>query len=115
VWEGVDLLLRAVVRTNLTDVREDSREVCRSFSLVAYPNPFSGTLFLRVDGLEVGVDALEVYDLLGRRVTSVLPRTRGSVLIWSGKDARGRPVPSGVYILKARRGRDVAVARVLKY
>ncbi len=114
MWEGVDLLLRTVVRTNLTEVRESSGRSAESFGLIAYPNPFRDTLFLRVAGENYRPGEILVYDLLGREIPVVL-RASGNGLFWNGRDAKSRPLPRGVYFLKLREGRRVSVVRVLKY
>ena len=114
MWEGVDLLLRTVVRTNLTDVRESSGRTAEAFGLVAYPNPFRDALFLRVAGENYRPAEIRVYDLLGREVPVAL-RASGRGLFWNGRDAEGRALPHGVYFLRLRDGRRVSVVRVLKY
>jgi len=80
-------------------------------SLRAWPNPFAGALHVSgvVDG--AGSGRLEVYDVRGRRVRSL--RADGGDLLWNGEDDRGRPVPPGVYFLRApATGKAVRVVRL---
>jgi len=71
--------------------------------LAVYPNPFNprttiSVTFERAESAEIGV-----YDLTGRRVAVLANRTftAGShPLVWDGRDATGRTVPSGIYIAR---------------
>jgi len=92
----------------LLDIEQPVRdlpEVAADPGLVeAWPNPFNPVLNIRLG--EGAVRALEVYDLLGRRV-AVLDHRPGGIRWHPGA------LPSGPYYIKAR-GRDrVAVKRVL--
>lgn len=84
------------------------------------PNPFSGSTAIRFDvPAHVGSVVLEVYDLVGRRVRTVVdgPAERGRwTAEWDGRDGDGRRVPSGVYFLRLDVGgravtRKIAVIR----
>ena len=88
--------------------------------LVAAPNPFNPTtriLFRAPEGAAAGPLSLIVYDPAGRRVRTLL-RDAAPVegeAVWDGRDDRGRPVPSGVYLCRlvwnggSRNGRLVLV------
>jgi glycosidase len=79
-------------------------------TLQSYPNPFrTRTTFLfRIDdnsGLDTA--SLAVYDLLGNRVRSLLQtqKLEGSIRVdWDGKDDRGMPTASGVYVCRLKVG-----------
>ncbi|UCD36903.1 MAG: T9SS type A sorting domain-containing protein [Fidelibacterota bacterium] len=66
-----------------------------------YPNPFNPSTTLEF-ALPEAVDfRLVVYDLLGREVVRLVQQRLEAgwhQLIWNGRDARGRDLPSGVYI-----------------
>ena len=50
---------------------------------------------------------VKVYDLRGRLLSTLLdePRSSGEHrIVWEGTDARGRPVASGVYVIRATLG-----------
>jgi len=96
------------------DIREDG-ELPDGFSLYsAFPNPFNTetTFFYDIpDTPNASRLTLAVYDLLGKPVR-MLAETEGLVpgkyrKTWDGKDAAGRPVSSGVYILKMTAGKTV--------
>jgi hypothetical protein len=77
----------------------------------ASPNPFHhGTQILsRIEGpdLKRSVFRLEIFDAMGRLVRRLAPSPRKPGTYrdaWDGVDARGRPVPSGVYMCLVRAG-----------
>jgi len=62
------------------------------------------------------VEELAVYDATGRRVRDLAAAARGEgphTLIWDGRDAAGRRVPSGLYWVRLRAGDAAPRARVL--
>jgi hypothetical protein len=71
------------------------------------PNPFNPTtsiVFYVPDGRPVDV-ALEVFDVRGRRVATILRQRLkpGRYRVeWDGRDDRGEPVSSGVYFYRLR-------------
>ncbi len=83
----------------------------------AYPNPFretSGFRFQLAGPTEVSVT---LYNLAGREVRSLrsTAATRGDfVLVWDGRDARGKSVPPGVYLARMEWGGRQQTARVVK-
>lgn len=72
-------------------------------SLTAYPNPFNPRLGIEFTLTRSGRAIVDVHDLTGRRlrriVDTVLPggTHHGA---WDGRDAAGRPMPSGTYVLR---------------
>src|SRR5690606_4911432 len=77
-----------------------------TFALDAsYPNPFAerATIGYRLEAR--GQATLEVFDLLGRRVRVLVDgeQNAGShTAAWDGRDAAGRAVASGVYLVRLR-------------
>ncbi|MBX2821362.1 MAG: T9SS type A sorting domain-containing protein [Rhodothermaceae bacterium] len=73
-----------------------------SMAVVAYPNPFQSYMTLELGLPESSDVSIDVYDLLGKRVTTLM---RGESLNagthavqWSGDDAIGRPLANGIYV-----------------
>jgi len=71
--------------------------------LVAVPNPFNPqtTIEFALDKQQRAEVA--VYDLTGRQIAVLVDRVYGSgkhSVVWNGKDAMGRAVPSGTYIVR---------------
>ena len=77
----------------------------------AYPNPFNPNTTINYALKEDVRATLKVYDLLGREVRVLVaghqPAAYHSV-VWDGRDAAGRPLPSGVYIARLVAGDFVA-------
>ncbi len=88
-------------------------------SLRAWPNPSAGTVNveLALPGPDETAVTVEVFDLLGRRVrTLIAERSAGPGSLrttWRGEDEDGHPVANGLYMVRARTHRDDARARVL--
>lgn len=88
----------------------------RRARLANYPNPFNPhttielTLPARPAGGSLEAVAVRIYDASGRLVTTLfdgkLPGGTQSGMSWDGRDARGHAMPSGVYFVRARVGRE---------
>lgn len=68
-----------------------------------YPNPFRGRSSLRLSIAHDGPAKVAVYDLVGRRIRTLLDgvQTAGEqTLVWDGRDDGGRPVPAGLYLVR---------------
>ncbi len=67
------------------------------------PNPFNPNTTIHYRLARSGAVQMDVFDLMGSRVTRLLdgqrPAGSGSVQ-WDARDARGRRVPSGVYLVR---------------
>ncbi|MDD2361180.1 MAG: FlgD immunoglobulin-like domain containing protein, partial [Syntrophaceticus schinkii] len=59
---------------------------------------------------------LEIYNLKGQRVTSLLNETRGAgkhTITWDGLDEAGRPVSSGLYFYRLTTPQRTISAKML--
>lgn len=79
-----------------------SLEPAAVLTLGNHPNPFNGMTELTYRLPWTATVELVIYDLLGRRVQTLIS---GEVqapgfyrMRWDGRDARGRPVASGIYL-----------------
>ena len=80
-----------------------------------YPNPFAAQTTLRYQLDARGTATLEVFDLLGRRVRVLTDgeQTAGAhTATWDGRDAAGRRVANGVYLVRLRSADASATRRV---
>ena len=81
-----------------------------------WPNPFNPTTTIRFGLPAAGVVNLAVYDVLGRPVAGVLReeplRAGWHEFTWDGRDDRGVPVASGVYLYRLRVGDRVALRKM---
>ncbi|MCD6204516.1 MAG: T9SS type A sorting domain-containing protein [Candidatus Marinimicrobia bacterium] len=65
-----------------------------------YPNPFNAETLIRFDLPQESHVILEIFDLLGRKVTTLLNEKRqpGTYrLQWNGLDGKGREMATGIY------------------
>ena len=81
-----------------------------------YPNPFNPeTVIGYVLGERKAVE-LAVYDVLGRRVRVLVRGEQGAgryEVVWDGRDAGGRPVASGAYVVRLEAGGFTAIRKML--
>ncbi len=78
-----------------------------------YPNPFNPTTRIDYSLAKRDRVSIVVYDLLGRRVATLVDRTEmpgPHSVVWDGSDSRGNRVATGVYLYRLRVG-DVTKTR----
>ncbi len=88
---------------------EDNGDVPAEYSLLQnIPNPFNAGTTIRFDLPEEGQVMLTIYDVLGRKVVTLVanePYSSGShAVLWDGKDQSGQRVSSGVYLVQIQAG-----------
>lgn len=81
-----------------------------------YPNPFNPRTTVQFDLAEPGEVVLAVYDVTGRRVATLArenyPAGRHQ-LVWQGRDEAGRPVASGMYVVRLQAGGTTQLKKVM--
>ncbi|MBW6514023.1 MAG: T9SS type A sorting domain-containing protein, partial [Candidatus Syntrophosphaera sp.] len=81
-----------------------------------YPNPFNPTTTIRFDLPENSPVRLEIYNVKGQKVRSLLgsdlPKGSHSV-IWNGLDDSGRPVSSGIYLYRLNSGSNEKTRKMM--
>jgi hypothetical protein len=80
-----------------------------------FPNPFNPTTTIVFGMPEAGTARVSVYNLQGRHVVDLFdgPAVQGdNRVVWSGRDARGRAVPSGAYVYRLTAGERVETRRM---
>lgn len=82
-----------------------------------YPLPSTGTVFLPFSLAHDAEVKISVFDLRGRRVRALLPRTTFSAgphqPSWDGRDDAGREVPPGLYLAQVEIAGQTSLHRVL--
>jgi hypothetical protein len=81
-----------------------------------YPNPFNATVRIPFEVALDGAVEMYVYDLLGRRVRSLVSRRLGSgaySATWDGTDGTGRSVANGAYFVRMLGGGDRSMTKIM--
>ena len=81
-----------------------------------YPNPFNPTTRFTVDMPKTSDVTVAVYDILGRKITTLLSgqQAAGSYTVeWDGRDARGLNVPTGIYFVRMTASEFNATEKVM--
>ncbi len=93
--------------TSVSTAVEDATLPQEAVLAGAYPNPFRLSTTLGFTVSRPGPVRLQVYDALGRLVRSLVDEHRGVgayQVVWDGRDAAGREVPAGVYLVRFETG-----------
>lgn len=72
-----------------------------------YPNPFNGSTVIAFDVPVAGQLSLEIYNVLGQRVATLIDGKVASgrqQVYWSGQSDRGTALPSGIYFYRLQDG-----------
>ncbi|MDP8238689.1 MAG: T9SS type A sorting domain-containing protein [Candidatus Hatepunaea meridiana] len=80
-----------------------------------YPNPFNATTKIRYGLPEDGLVRIAIYDLMGRRVRTLLNESMRAgyhTMIWDGKTSTGTQVSSGLYFYRIQAGRFTKVKKM---
>jgi hypothetical protein len=94
-----------------------SKDIAETFSLYQnYPNPFNPSTVINFSIGNKGNVRLEVFDVLGRLVTTLVNQEMqaGSYrVVWEGNDRDGAKVSSGIYFYRIRAGSFTASKKML--
>jgi M6 family metalloprotease-like protein len=105
-----------VTEPDLTAVTGPMAVPIRSGLWPAFPNPFNGETVIPFRTAASGPVRLTVYDGLGQPVRelvdTVLPAGEGTAR-WDGRDGRGVPAASGVYLVRLQAGPGIWIGRVV--
>ena len=100
--------------TPLTSVSQGVGTPSAFTLLQNYPNPFNPSTTIRFSVSQGGSAMLEIYDLTGRHVRTLLSGevSAGTHSVqWDGRDERGSSVGSGVYFYRLRLGSKLESSR----
>lgn len=81
-----------------------------------YPNPFNGSTVISFSLATPGAVDLALYNLAGQRVATLASGPHGSgthSVRWTGQDAAGQRVASGVYLARLRAGEQAMTRQML--
>ena len=92
-------------------------ELPSEFSLLQnYPNPCNGFTTIAFDSPVAGRATVEIYNILGQEVITLLDTkvTAGRVQVqWDGRGNLGRELPSGVYFYRLKAGAVSIVRKMI--
>ena len=112
-------LVAAQPAGGITAVREEGGQggAPREFALDPnYPNPFNSSTTIRYRLAEPGRVRLEIFDVQGRKVKTLADSYAGQGIYqveWDGMDASGKPVATGVYLVRLQKGTASLVHKML--
>ncbi|MFH1851275.1 MAG: T9SS type A sorting domain-containing protein [Candidatus Neomarinimicrobiota bacterium] len=81
-----------------------------------YPNPFNSNTTIRYDLTDRQFIKITIYDLLGRKITTLLSGMQDvgyKLVIWDGTNDKGQPVSAGVYFYQIRAGEYVQTKKMV--
>jgi Ca-activated chloride channel family protein len=81
-----------------------------------YPNPFNSSTTMRYQVPESGSVRLEVFDLSGQKIKTLVNGLRAAgfhQLSWNGRNQNGEPVSSGVYLARLQAAQGHQVRKIL--
>jgi len=86
--------------------KEGSAAIPETYALHQnYPNPFNPITTIRFDMPEDGIVSLKIYDVLGRKVITLLHGETPAghhAYSWNGKDMYGRMAATGIYFYRLK-------------
>jgi hypothetical protein len=101
-FEGCTFIV--IVGDNPLDVDPESPLLPRKFALLGnYPNPFNASTTVRFELSRAGMVELEVYNILGQRVRTLVKQqmTAGTKqVVWDGTAENGETLPTGIYFYR---------------
>ena len=100
-----------------TGVDDDQPILTRPCALSQnYPNPFNPSTVISYDLLRASDVGMNIYDLSGRRVKTLVSGIQGAgvhKVIWDGRSDEGDDVASGVYVVRLEAGGASATDKVV--
>ena len=79
-----------------------------------FPNPFNSATVITFVVPKAGETTLELFDLLGQKVATLASGYREAgphTFAWDGRNDKGRPLASGMYLYRLQSGRSKVATR----
>lgn len=96
VWNEI-----MIMRFEINDYIESTIGPSITFRGSPYPNPFTDLISLRFHATENSNIQVDIFDILGRNVSSISGYGSDEVIIqWDGKNDDGKLMSSGIYLAK---------------
>lgn len=110
-------VVSVVLRVPSATDAEGSTQPAATTLAAAYPNPSAGTMTFPFSLGVAGPVRLVVHDVLGREVARLVdaPLPAGPhTATWDGRDAAGRVLPSGPYLVRLDAGGTAATQKLIR-
>ncbi len=91
---------------------ESSREWLGPFSVTTFPVPMASSVRFSIYGNRSFKSSIEIIDVSGRIVRHL--DGKGNIVVWDGKDDKGKFAESGVYIYKIISGDEKTTGKIVK-
>ncbi|UCG51293.1 MAG: T9SS type A sorting domain-containing protein [Candidatus Latescibacterota bacterium] len=119
IWMRMDSGVLSIWTTTINDVTGIDAPIVRAEDIELFqnfPNPFNPTTTISYSLRGETSVKLSIFDPRGRLVTTLVdgPRQAGlNRIMWSGNDARGNPVSSGVYFCRLEASGTVLTKKIM--
>ena len=83
---------------------------------LAYPNPFNPSTTIRYDLPEHSYVTITIYDMLGRKVKTLLSKSQNAgfkSIIWNATNDYGKPVSAGIYLYQIQAGEYILTKKMV--
>lgn len=91
---------------NPTVIADENRiSVLQTRGISIKPNPFNNRTQIELNLLQFSPVSLTIYDMSGAKIRTLYQGSAGpgiKVFRWNGRDDRGNPSASGIYIISIR-------------
>ena len=81
-----------------------------------YPNPFNPITTLRYELPENGLVNITIYDMLGRKVKTLVNQTQDAgyrSVVWDATNDNGKPVSAGIYLYQIQAGGNMQTKKMV--
>ena len=103
------------IETTTSVGRDDDSSELMHENVSLYPNPFNGYLTIEYTVPAYKNVAIEIFDVLGRKIRKLLNAMQGAgkySIKWDGSSDHNRPVPSGIYFCRLSIGNNVKIVKI---
>lgn len=116
-YADVDLMLRIYLYRGLGISVDENGKIIPKFELFGnYPNPFNPRTTISFSIPANSNVRLEIYNMLGQKVRTVLNETKDAgvyAVSFDGRDDQGKALSSGVYFCRLTDGKHTAIKEML--
>lgn len=116
-WDRGEVFIFSGDSSIPTGVKDDRTNLPRSFKLFQnYPNPFNSATLISYTLSRKARVRLEIFNIAGQLVKVLVDEEQSAgnhQISWEGKDSKGRPMPSGIYLYKLSFEGDVQVKKMV--